>query len=167
MVLSLYEKIKMLVGSIRLQDNKVGEMIQIQSSWLQLFAGIGIPLLQYRKVIPYLPPGWITNVSHLLVETGVQIKLSSGWIPTPQRVEDRIIMDLVLKYLPSWTWECINRCRLFLQATTVANLVLLMALIYHKESTTLLGGSVRINCYFRNNEGLRRQRWNCRINSCS
>ena len=74
-------------------------------------------------MLPYLPTGWLTNVSHLLVETGVQVELSSGWIPTPQRVEDRITMDLVLKYLPSWTWECINRCRLFLQATTVADLV--------------------------------------------
>ena len=122
LVLSLYEKIKMLVGSIRLQD-KVGGMLQIQLSWLQLFAGIGTPLLQYHNAIPFLPSGWLTNVTHLLVETGVQIEFSSGWIPTPQRVEDRLIMELVLKYLPSQTWECIKRCRLFLQATTVADLV--------------------------------------------
>ncbi len=98
-------------------------MITIQLTWLQLFAGIGHPLLEYKKDIPYLPVGWITNIHHQLVRFGVQIILSSGWIPTKQRENDIILMDIVHKTIPRWAWEGINRCRLFLQATTLADVV--------------------------------------------
>ena len=38
-VVSMYEKLKMLIGLIRLQDT-VGKMMELQLSWLQLHAGI-------------------------------------------------------------------------------------------------------------------------------
>ena len=44
-VLGLYENIKLLIGAVCLQD-KVGDMFLIQLSWLQLFAGNSVPLLQ-------------------------------------------------------------------------------------------------------------------------
>ena len=103
-VLGLFEKIKLLIGALRLQD-KVGQMILIQISWLQFFAGTSVPLLQSEIEVPYLPLGWITNLHRLLVETRVQIELSSGWIPTAQREEDRVVMDIVHNQIPEWTWD--------------------------------------------------------------
>ena len=121
-VLNIYEKLKLFIGSIRLQD-KLGAMLLIQLTWLQLFAGIGTPLLEYTKIIPYLPVGWLTNIHHQLVTLGIQICLSSGWTPTKQREHDFVLMDRVHAHVPRWAWEGINRCRLFLQATTLADLV--------------------------------------------
>ncbi len=103
MVLSLFEKVKLLVGSIRLQD-KLGKMLVIQLTWLQLFARISAPLLEYSIDIPYLPLGWLQNIHSMLVETGIKIELSFGWRPTPQRQEDRVIMDIVHSQIPSWAW---------------------------------------------------------------
>ena len=123
-VLNIYEKLKLLIGSIRLQD-KLGAMFIIQLTWLQLFAGIGVPILEHDSLIPYLPEGWLTNVFTHLVTLGVKVQLSSGWLPTLQRQNDRILMDIVHSQIPVWAWEGINRCRLFLQATTLADLVTL------------------------------------------
>ena len=117
----LYEKIKFLLGSIRLQD-VVGQLLLIQLSWMQLYAGISIPILEYNKSLDYLPPGWIKNLHEYLVDSTVQIELFGGWVPARQREHDAIIMDYVLHHTPSWMWSAINRCRLFLKVTTLADL---------------------------------------------
>lgn len=120
-VVSLYEKLKMLIGSIRLQD-KLGKMFEIQLSWWQLFAGISPPLLMNKKYIPYLPIGWLTHLHKQLVDTNIQVARWGGWTPTKQRKDDQVIMDIVLQQTPDWTWEGINRCRLFLNATTITDI---------------------------------------------
>lgn len=54
-VIFLFEKLKMLISSIRLQDT-VGKLLLIQLSWLQFFTGSSNPLglLQFReKMIEY------------------------------------------------------------------------------------------------------------------
>ena len=117
----LFEKNKFLIGSIRLQD-VVGQLLLIQVSWMQLYTGISIPILEYNKKLDYLPPGWIMNLHEYLVDSNVQIELFGGWVPSKQREEDEIIMDYVLHHTPSWMWSAINRCRLFLRVTTLADL---------------------------------------------
>ena len=124
LVLSLYEKLKLLIGSIRL-DDKVGQLIKVQLSWLQLFSGSSTPLLELKTSIPYLPKGWLTNIHQLLVETGIQVELSSGWIPTIQREEDQVLMDIVHNKIPEWAWAGINRCRLYLKVNTITDIVTL------------------------------------------
>ena len=120
-VVSLYEKIKMFVGSVRLQD-KVGQMLEIQLSWLQLFAGTQLPILQERTEVPYLPEGWLKNLHQQLTKNEIQIEVSETWRVTKQREEDKVIMDEVRHQMPQWTWGGMNRCRLFLKATTIADL---------------------------------------------
>ena len=82
-ILSLYEKLKFIIGLVRLQD-KVGQMIEAQLSWIQMFAGITIPVLESDKFISYLPIGWIQNVHQQLVESEVQVELCRLWIPQIQ-----------------------------------------------------------------------------------
>ena len=57
-----------------------------------------------------------------LVDAEIKVNISGGWTPTPQRENDRVIMDLAKKHTPEWTWDRINRCRLFLQATTTTDI---------------------------------------------
>ena len=66
LVLLVDEKLKVLIGSIRLQDN-VGKMLQIHLSWVQLFAGIITPVLQQQKHIHYLPLGWLSILHRQLI----------------------------------------------------------------------------------------------------
>ena len=120
--LNIFEKLKLLIGSIRLQDT-LGKMILIQLTWLQIFAGGSVPLLQSTRVIPYLPIGWLTNIHTILAENHIQVEVASGWLPSIQRKNDRVSMDIVYKQIPNRTWEGINRCRLYLQVTTVADIV--------------------------------------------
>ncbi len=119
--LNLFEKLKMLIGSVRLQDN-LGKMIMIQSTWLQVVAGCSVPLLQSITEIPYLPVSWLTNIHSHLVENDIQVELAAGWLPSIQRSNDRVLMDIVHKQIPRWAWEGINRCWLFLQVTTIADI---------------------------------------------
>ena len=119
--LALYEKLKILIGSLRLYDN-LGKMIHIQLTWLQVFAGCSVPILQSKLALPYLPVSWLTNIHTQLVEHDVQVELSSGWVPSIQRHNDEVLMDIVLTQIPLWAWEGINRCRLFLQVNTIADI---------------------------------------------
>ena len=57
-----------------------------------------------------------------LVDAEIKVNISGRWTPTPQRENDRVIMDLAKKHTPEWTWDRINRCRLFLQATTTTDI---------------------------------------------
>ena len=123
-VVFLYEKLKMLIGSIRLND-KIGQMIRYQLTWLQLVAGVSTPLLRLKITIPYVPEGWLQNLHVHFVENGIQVDVGQLWTPTKQREKDQVIMDLATKHIPPWTWGGINRCRLFLRATTVTDLTTL------------------------------------------
>ncbi len=40
-VVSIYKKLKLLIGSIMLQDT-AGQMLELQLTWLQLFAGTSV-----------------------------------------------------------------------------------------------------------------------------
>lgn len=102
---SLFEKLKLLIGSIRLQDT-VGQILSIQLSWLQIFSGISTPLLEYKKILDFLPPTWLVHLHSLLVDTNIQVELTDLWTPTVQRKEDEI-------------------CRLFLQSNTFADIMTL------------------------------------------
>ena len=122
-VLIIYEKLKMLIGSIRLQDT-VGQLLWIHLSWIQLTLWTSTPLLEHNKIVQYLPGGWIKNLHHHLVYHNVKVKLFNGWIPMKQRLDDRIIMDFVTYAFPEWMWGRINRYRLYLQANTVEDMKL-------------------------------------------
>ena len=76
----LYEKLKMLIGLIRLQD-KVGNLIMIQLSWIQHIVGISTPMSEYRKYLQYILGGWIYNVQKHLVHHDVQVKIHNAWVP--------------------------------------------------------------------------------------
>ena len=120
-VVLLYEKLKLLIGSVRLQD-KVGKLIEMQLTWLQIFAGSSTPVLQSEIKIPYLPWGWLNTIHHHLVQHQIQVEVWNSWVPTIQSKEDSVIMDVVHHRIPSWAWTGINRCRLFLQANTITDL---------------------------------------------
>ena len=120
-VLSLVEKLKFLIGSIRLQDT-VGRMFLIQLSWIQIFAGISTPILMETKQITYIPTGWLADLHTHLAANNIKVEIHDVWSPSRQRQEDKVIMDVVTATTPQWAWAGINRCRLYLKATTIADI---------------------------------------------
>ena len=97
-------------------------MLQIHLTWIQIFAGNSLPILQANKLVTYLPPGWIRILHQYLVHYNIQVEVWGLWTPTKQRENDRVIMDIVQRQIPDWAWAGINRCRLFLRANTLADL---------------------------------------------
>ena len=117
----LTAQISLLMSSIRLND-VVGQMLQIQLEWMQLFAGVARPIMEASTVIPYLTGGWLRNLHELAVEARIQLKIAKLWRPKQRRKNDQIIMDYVHHHFPTWMWEGINACRLYLQAITFSDL---------------------------------------------
>ena len=74
------------------------------------------------RYLPYLPTGWIQNVHHHLVDHGIKVEMHNLWTPRIQRMNNRVIMDIVTHQIPKWAWSGINRCRLFLKATTISDI---------------------------------------------
>ena len=130
----IYEQIKLIIGSIRLQDT-VGKLIIIQLRWMQLIAGTSVPIMEETKKIPYLQNCWLTAVHNKLVNTNIKIKVADKWYPKPRRENDRVIMDYVIKYIPEHHWKEINQCRLYLKAITFSDL------------TTMDGTAIPANVY--------------------
>ena len=123
-VVLIFEKLKMLIGSIRLQDT-VGRMLELQLTWIQLFVGTSVPFLEANRPFPYLPDGWLHNLQNYLLMNEITVEIYNTWVPRKQRSDDRVLMDIVMKHIPSGAWKGINNCRLFLQATTVADITTL------------------------------------------
>ena len=65
------------------------------------------------------------HLHSLLVETYIQVELSGLWTSTIQRKEDKKIMDYVMYHTPRWMWGGINRCQLFLQSNSFADIITL------------------------------------------
>ena len=100
----VYEQIKLILGSIRLQDT-VGKLMVIQLKWMPLIAGTSVPLLEETKKILYLQKCCLTAVHAKLVNTNIKIKIADKWYPKPRRESDRVIIDCVRKYIPENYWK--------------------------------------------------------------
>ena len=70
----IYEQLKMLMGSLRLGD-KVGKLLTIQLTWLQLIAGIETPILEETKQLRFLPNIWLTKLRDKLRNLNITIEL--------------------------------------------------------------------------------------------
>lgn len=55
-------------------------MLRIHLEWVQIHAGLALPVLEATRVIPYLPMGWVRNLHKLLqVDAGLKIQISTCW----------------------------------------------------------------------------------------
>ena len=119
--ITLYEQLKLLIGSIRLRDT-VGTILRVQLQWIQLHAGTSIPLLEESHNISYLQDCWLKSLHVKMVDSQIKVVVAESWVPTKRRENDIIIMDYVRKHLPEKYWEPINQCRIYLHAVTVSDL---------------------------------------------
>ncbi len=64
-MVTLFEKLKVLIGSVRLRD-VIGQLLYIQLSWLQLYSGISTPVLEYNKTLNFCPQDGLCISTHSL-----------------------------------------------------------------------------------------------------
>jgi hypothetical protein len=114
------EQIKAYMQHTRL-DSPLGRIMSINKDWVQLIAGIEKPIFEDTKRLHHLEGEWYISIREFLHSTSCQIKTIDGWLPQLERENDKCIMD-VLEGTTKETSEKINRCRIFLQATTLADI---------------------------------------------
>ena len=117
------EAIKFLRNSI-FSGSEPGNLIRINLQYSQLESGVGTPLLEYPSLhIPYLTPTWVLSVRQFLSCHDMSITLTESYVPTLRSTSDAFIMQPMhlARYSVSQQRD-INLVRLYLQATTLADL---------------------------------------------
>ena len=103
-----------------------GTNMMISLSASQLEAGTDKPILEQKwdDYSKYITPTWITKTWEFLSENNIQLRIPDTWTPLPQRINDTFIMDHATRLYnknPA-TLQKINRCRMYLKATTISDI---------------------------------------------
>jgi hypothetical protein len=114
------EQIKAYMQHTRL-ESPLGHIVQINRIWVQLIAGIARPLFEDTKTLFHMEGKWYVSIREFPQATDCQIKTLKGWKPQLEREKDQCLMDKLIATTTK-NGKKIIRCRLFLQATTIANI---------------------------------------------
>ena len=100
-------------------------MIRQEIEFLQLTAGIRDPILGSKssyKWLEWVEETWVTDVKLFLLGIGAGIVLKFQWHQKIQREHDSFLMDYILDECDKKLSQQTNRCRVFLQVLTVADI---------------------------------------------
>ncbi len=98
-------------------ESPLGKTIQINLDWVQLIAGIQQPVFANTRKLHHIEGEWFTSIRNFLQSINGQLKQTAGWRPQLERAHDQCIMD-IFTIASKTEMIRINRCRIFLQATT-------------------------------------------------
>jgi hypothetical protein len=117
-------KTQALIQNIR-GNTKLGKIMLMQLQWAQLICGSREQLLvDVETDWPMLKEElWITSLRDFLKKSELSIHIPAIKTATPKRINDFSIMDKAasLGFKP-YELLCINRCRIYLKATTISNI---------------------------------------------
>jgi hypothetical protein len=99
----------------------LGEILSINTDWVQLIAGIARPVFEDTKKLHHMEGDWFISIREFLHSTECQIKTKPGWLPQIEREHDKCITDIVSNETKDNAIK-INRFRIYLQATTIADI---------------------------------------------
>jgi len=99
----------------------LGTLIESTIQAHQIQAGIADSILVYTGPLSWTPNQWINNLQESLHNIQGQIFLEQPWTIPPSHLHDHYLMtDFVNARLTPKTLQVLNKCRLFLQVTTLA-----------------------------------------------
>ncbi|MFO0446277.1 MAG: hypothetical protein ACK51L_01300, partial [bacterium] len=113
-----------LTGHLKLGD-EVGQLIQSLITHTQLEVGSTSPFfqLQYPTYARWIGNTWITDCWKFAHRAKITVEVESQWVPKETRYGDIALMDLALTFhLDTYQLQCINTCRLYLQAIMVSDI---------------------------------------------
>lgn len=108
------------------KQTQVGQLLLLEVQASQLEAGIPTPLQENPGLyLPYLTPNGVLSMRQFMYSRNITITLTHQLLPlTAASVRDEFIMSQVGKcgYTKEQQTKDINRVRIYLQATTLADL---------------------------------------------
>eukprot|EP00957_Ditylum_brightwellii_P182434 13897479-Ditylum_brightwellii.AAC.2 len=118
-----YLSIKHLLGHLR-EESLTGQHFMVLLSQAQLISGGARPYLsEVESNKEYVPHLWLEGIWRYLCYTNATIDVHHAWVPTPQRENDVMLMDVFEKAKPGTaTLDHLCQVRLYLGATTLADL---------------------------------------------
>jgi len=118
------ERLYLFLGHLRLQD-RTAQLLQSDMSFLQLLTGSGsLCMNQPIRDYQWIETGWLTSLWDYVNTVQIQFIYPNHWLPNLPRQGDAFIMEQFIKMkLPNSIMERLNRCRLYLQALTISDLV--------------------------------------------
>jgi hypothetical protein len=117
------DKLRLFLGHLRLQD-RTGQLIHIDLTYLQLLSGIGtFFLIEDAASFSWLESGWITSLWEFTSGHALKFLYPGQWTPPKPRENDIYLMEAFAKQNPPVrTMAALNRCRLFLQVITISDI---------------------------------------------
>jgi len=80
--------------------------------------------LQYPTYLKWIDSTWITDIWKFIHQAKITVDVENQWLPRLCRQHDTAIMDFAITLsLNAFQLGCINTCRLFLQVTTLSDIV--------------------------------------------
>ncbi|KAI2501918.1 hypothetical protein MHU86_12539 [Fragilaria crotonensis] len=105
-----------------------GKLLRIALHWFQQAVGTSVSILEdVTSLLPHLESKWITSLREFLASISASMHLDKPGLPVLQRQHDTFLMELVMQSQQFTASEIkrINYCRLYLRATTVADVAII------------------------------------------
>jgi hypothetical protein len=119
------EKITFALRLLR-SDRDAGATMQLQFEWAQQISGISSPLFEAcdTRLPQLVNERWIQTTRTFLLESKLSLVIPKLRKDLRQRVHDRYIMDIAttIPKITDGKLIKINRCRIFLRATTISDI---------------------------------------------
>ena len=96
--------------------------MRINIDWVQLIAGTAWPIFEDTRQLLHLEGEWFISIREFLHSVDAKIKIDGVWTPQLKREHDRCLIDIFAHDNKSMDLVRINGCRIFLQATTIADI---------------------------------------------
>ena len=88
------DKLRLFLGHLRIND-RTGQLIFIDISYLQLLAGCGTLFLNRdEKNFKWLETGWLQSLWSFTSRYSLKFLYPTGWVPSTPRSHDRFLMDI-------------------------------------------------------------------------
>jgi hypothetical protein len=100
-------------------NSPLGRTMFINLECVQMIAGIQKPVLEDTEPLQHMEGDWFKSTRTFLQKTACTIQIDGLWTPRVQRLHDKCIMDVLRT---SQDTMQINRVRIYLQATTIADI---------------------------------------------
>ena len=80
------------------------------------------PIFEDTKRLLHLEGEWFISIREFLHSITATIKIDGVWTPQLEREHDRCLMDIFANDITTTELVRTNRCRIYLQATTIADI---------------------------------------------
>ena len=121
-MIQVYEMVKILLLHVKC-DDELGKLIRINIETEQLCMGTESKiLLPKERTRAYTTKNWVHNLSNLLYENKMGIKIHNIWALRKNRIKDAALMDLVKGHFCDKELQAFNQCRLFVQCNMVSDM---------------------------------------------